>query len=234
MSKSYKTNFEHNRNQTKNVVLDLQDNIVDSLEVALLQFKRSDNLKWKTISINIFHSLYMLCIANLEKSNYENILTGDDKEFDDRYVKFGNDLKWKRARKIYRKESEGYTIEWSYIDGEPTFNKFKQENNRTKKLINFWTAFARVLDPEVEMKGYTFSKALTVNEDEWISVEKMFAITQKLYYFEPTSSWSIEINVFKKHLKNLLNVIRFLGLKARQFFWDDEANQKTFEKILRI
>lgn len=166
MSKSHETNFEFNRSQTIYTVIDLQENIVDSLEVAVFQFHRSDNLKWKTISINIFHALYMLCIANLEKTNYENVLTFNDDEISNRYVKFGDDSGWKRSRKIHRKESEGYTIKWDYIDGEPSFSAFNPDNNPNKKLINFWNAFARVLDSEVEMKGYTFSKPLEITEDQ--------------------------------------------------------------------
>lgn len=230
--KSYKTNFEFNRVQNEYATIDLQTNIIDSLEVALTQFQRKDNLKWKTISINIFHALYLLCIANLERGNYENVLTTNNSRNDEeKYAKLGIDEYWKRARKIHREKSDGYTIKWEAIEGEPSLKNIVNEPIQIRYLINFWTAFARVQDSEVEMKGYIMSRPLEVSEDEWTSVERLFYMTEKFYNFIPTSC-SIEIRIIRADLKNLLRLIKFLGLEAQQFFWYEDADNENFERLI--
>jgi hypothetical protein len=174
-----------------------------------------------------------LCIANLEGSNFQNVLSTKEGNNEDHYVKMGNDTKWKRSRNIFRKESKGYTITWDYIDGEPSFEKKTPYSNENQFLISFWNAFAKVQDAEVFMQRYTFSKELKVNDQEWKSVERMYEITNKLYFFVPTS-WSIEVEMFKTDLKNILKTIKYLGLETKQFFWYDDINKIYFERFVDL
>ena len=114
------------------------DNAIDSLETCRTFLLSETELKWKWIGASLLHSLYMFCIDTLERGNYDNVLTNNENEDNERYVLMGNDTRWKRSRKVYRKNSNGYTIIWDYINDEPPLTKNKEskfEDNKRRGTL---------------------------------------------------------------------------------------------------
>jgi len=182
---------------------------------------------WRNAVIFSVHSLYMFCIANLEGTNYENVLTNDQLEDNSVYVKKGNEEKWKRSRIVWRKDSGGYNIHWDSIDGEPSFKTTPSRDfKKTEKteLISFWTALARVQDKEMHMARYIFSKALVLNEEEWKSIEKLYYYSHNFLYYTPISE-SFTPDYFTKDISNILRPIEFLATQSDIMLFDESAKK---------
>ena len=195
------SNNKGDSDQERYFTLDILTNAIDSLEKCRLFLKENSELKWKWIASSLLHSLYLFCINTLEHGNYDNVLTYSENEDNERYILIGNDTKWKKSRKIYRENSEGYTIKWDYIDGIPSFPKKRGTKiEDTKKLINFWTAFARVQDEEVDGAHYIFSKPLIVTEEQWVSIEQLYEMVNTIIFYIQCL-WSFEIDEFKANFK---------------------------------
>lgn len=210
------------------------DNAVDSLETCLIFLLSETELKWKWIGASLLHSLYMFCIELLEHGNYENVLTNNENEDNERFVKIGNDTRWKKSTKVYRENSNGYIIKWDYIDGEPSFSRMSESGKMEKRLISFWTALARVQDEEVEGLNYSLTEPLRLSETQWNSLEWLYKIVNKIIMYVP-KTWSIDGDLFKEYIKNTIPVIEFVAsqsIRIRHISFGEESTQSKVKNII--
>ncbi|MBL7129558.1 MAG: hypothetical protein ISS16_11320 [Ignavibacteria bacterium] len=206
--------------------IDSIENPVNSLESILFFLLREDNIKWKWVLFALHHSLYMFCIANLEGSNYTQVLTKDFNEDNKTCVKKG-DGPWKKSKKVYKVRGKGYTLEWEPCDEpENDTDSESNNNNRKEKLIGIWTALARVQDEFFWMSRYTFSKHLVLTDNEWDSIHLLVRYRNELQHFVPVH-WAFEIGIFEKICLDVLKVIEFLALVTGQILYPE--NDENFD-----
>lgn len=224
---SVKTTYEFNRIQSEFMSIDSRENAIDSLETALTFFGREDNLKWKWISIAIQHSLYHFCIANLEGSNYRQVISSGFDDDKDSYFKKGEE-KWKKSKKV--KRGLGYLIKWEEIEGTPIFDDIKKKKSNKDKVISFWTALARVQDAELYMNVYyECCNPLIINDEEWKEIEYLHEdLRNEFMHFVPVSK-GIGISRIKTAISVALKCIEHLGLNTGQIlYFDDEKSGKYY------
>jgi hypothetical protein len=206
--------FDLNRNlQEEYFYINGVENAIDSLETAVSFLDRNDNLKWKWIAISLHHSLYSFCVASLKNSNFTNVLSAiNDGNL---YIKKGNDERWKKSRKIMRKNCRGYTIEWEYTNEEPISKSTGKLNKEGEnKLIGFWTALARVQDQTLWMGQLMCTKALVLTESEWQSIQwATEQVRNATVHFIP-KYLAISIPSVKNASLDILRVIEFLALES--------------------
>lgn len=220
--------------EEKSFYLNTIENAIDSLETALTFIDRKDNLKWKWISIAIHHSLYSFCIASLVNSNFEDVISNGSDDDKISYLKKGNDFKYKQSHKKKRLNSNGYTIEWTTSDFEPSIiSNAKLSKYRGKKLIGFWTALARVQDQIFWMGRLSYTKALILNENEWQSIEWITEqVRNNCVHFVP-KYWKVHIKDVKDSIKNILRVIEFLSIDSFSIISSEqERNHERIKQTL--
>jgi len=208
------------------------NNAIDSLETCRNFLLSESEFKWKWIGASLLHSLYMFCIDTLERGNYDNVLTNNENEDNERYVLMGNDTRWKRSRKVYRKNNNGYTIIWDYINDEPPLTKnegSKSEDNR--RLISFWTALARVQDEEVDGPKYTFTDPFQLNEEQWKSLEWLYNIVDKIIYFVPCNS-SISEDIFKVNIQRIIPVLENIAYQSYNVHFGEEFTRDHIKMLI--
>ena len=215
--------------------IDSIKNPVNSLESILYFLLREDNIKWKWVLFALHHSLYMFCIANLEGSDYTQVLIKDRDEDNKIRVKKGGES-WKKSKKVYRELGKGFTLAWETCDEpENDTTSSSNNNNREDKIIGIWTALARVQDGYYWMSRNKFSKPLVLTEEEWDSINKLVYYRNELQHFKPIH-WELEIGIFEKICLDVLKVIEFLALETKQIAYpeDDEnfsGEDENFEII---
>ncbi len=230
--------YEYNRESPNVIHIDEKENAIDSLETALSFLIRDDNLKWKWVVLALHHSLYSFCISALEHGNYENVLSRKYGEDDDWIVHIGKDSPRKsKIVPFYIKEykTPAYRIEWELIDKNTSTNTKKTSKKQKEKLINFWTALARVQDNYFWMGRYFNSKAVEITDEElhdicWLS-EK---VRNDLMHFIP-KGYSIDILSIINATKVVLKVIYFLVFESFTInFLDYEKSQKRIKEALEL
>lgn len=219
---SNETYFKWNRSDPKTMYIDAVENAVDSLETTVSYFERNDNLKWKWIVFSLHHALYMFCTINLEGSNYQEVLSNGYNEDENSFFRRA-DEKWKKSRIIKRNNSPGYTIQWEFIDGEPQSKTSGRQRKRKEKLIGFWTALARVQDEELWMARYIHSKAVSLSDEQWQSIEWLTEnVKNQLTHFIPMGL-SISLISLKKACFDVTNIIEQLAFHTGQVLYMDNG-----------
>jgi hypothetical protein len=217
-------------NKSSYFKIDIISNAIDSLETCYDFLSKNDEFKWKWAALSIIHSLYMFCIANLEGGNYDNVLCFDDDEDNNRYVKIGNDEKWKKSRRIHRKDCDGYTIQWDYIEGEPSFPQTRKKlNDNDRYLIKFWTALARVQDKEIHI----FFEPIILSDFQWKSINWLYKMVYEIIFFVPCH-WSFFVEDFKQNIKNILPVIESVSMQSIVYLYGKDNKKKIKEIIGKI
>ncbi|HOV99701.1 MAG TPA: hypothetical protein PK595_09065 [Bacteroidota bacterium] len=229
--------FELNQNlDEQSFYLTEVENAIDSLETAVAFLFRDDNLKWKWIGIALHHSLYSFCIACLVNGNYENVLSVGRDDDNNLFCLQGNDTKWMKSKRKKRPKSGGYTIEWSYTDEDPTATSNpKPLKERKENLIGFWTALARVQDQTYWMGRGVRTKALTLNEDEWQSIEWLTSqVRNGCVHFVP-KALAVSIPSVKKASLATLRAIEFLALHSYAIvYMEHEESHKRIEDAIKV
>ncbi len=215
--------------------LDSVENAIDSLDNIIYLLNRKSNLKWKWIIIALHHSLYNFSICNIEGSNYQfNVLKQKGNNEDEgRFVRFGNH-NFKKSK--IKKRGFGYLIEWvEATEGEvKQFENMKPrsvEFNKKEYIIGFWTVLARIQDSYYWMKRSTISKAVEITDEEWESITLLNEYRNSFMHYIPMG-WTIDINDFKKIVKNVLNVIEKVALNTRQIMYYDFDSRNKVEEII--
>ncbi|HXG06070.1 MAG TPA: hypothetical protein VNI77_01950 [Nitrososphaera sp.] len=229
----YESFFDLNRSLDEgSFYLNEVENAIDSLETAVTFLQRNDNLKWKWVAFALHHSLYSFCIACLVNGNYENVLSGGKNDDQDHFCLMGNDVKWRKSRRIKRPNSGGYTIEWSYTDEEPRINPARTaESLRKQNLIGFWTALARVQDQVFWMGRMVHTKPLVLSEDEWQSIEWLTnQVRNGCVHFVP-KNLAVSIPSVKKASLDILRAIEFLALESYAILY---TNHKQAQERVKV
>ena len=235
------TYFKWNREDDKTMYIDSVENAIDSLETTLMYFDRNDNLKWKWIVFSLHHSLYMFCTINLEGGNYTQVLSnGYDEDKNVHFTRGDGIVKKSKINK--RPNSNGYEIGWEQIEKswEELIEEWKLKDNsnrivgRKHKLINFWTALARVQDGEHWMARYVHSKPITLTEDNWTSIEWITdEVRNQLTHFIPMGL-SMPVLSLKKACFDIVSVIEQLAFYTGQVMYIDEGNKDRVKKSIEI
>jgi hypothetical protein len=229
--------FELNQNlDEQSFYLTEVENAIDSLETAVAFLDRNDNLKWKWIGIALHHSLYSFCVACLVNGNYENVLSAGRDDDNNHYCRQGNDTKWKKSKRLKREKSGGYTIEWSNTDEDPTAqSNVRQPKERRENLIGFWTALARVQDQVFWMGRLVCTKALTLKEDEWQSIEWLTSqVRNGCVHFVP-KALAVSIPSVKKASLAILRAIEFLALHSYAIVYTEHEESHTrIEQAIKV
>ena len=223
------TYYEYNRSDSKYLYIDSKENPIDSLETALFFLeKRDDNLKWKWVVLSLHHALYSFSVANLEGSNYREVLTSSYDDDSNIYVKKGNDS-WKKSNIVITK-SPFYKIIWTDVIEPPTNNKKTKKKNK-EKLISFPTAIARVQDGYSWMGRYIISKPLTLDGLELDAIYKLNYWRNDFTHFIPMGL-AVSINDIRDICRPVLRIIKFLALKTGQIIYiDNDSEQRIIEVI---
>lgn len=225
----YQSSFDLNRNlDERSFYLNEVENAIDSLETAVSFLDRNDNLKWKWIAIGLHHSLYSFCVACLVNGNYENVLSSGKNDDANHFCQMGNDVKWKKSKRINRPKSGGYTIEWSYTDEEPTFNSAQTpKSQRKENLIGFWTALARVQDQVLWMGRMVHTRALVLSEEEWQSIEWLTSqVRNGCVHFVP-KGLAVSIVSVKRASLDILRAIDFLALQSYAVLYTEHEQSRN-------
>jgi hypothetical protein len=225
----YQSFFDLNRNlDERSFYLNEVENAIDSLETAVSFLDRNDNLKWKWIAFALHHSLYSFCVACLVNGNYENVLTSGRDDDKTHFCKLGIDRKWKKSKRVNRPKSDGYTIEWSYTEEEPTVNPVgTQKGHRKENLIGFWTALARVQDQVFWMGRMVHTKALMLSEDEWQSLEWLTSqVRNGCVHFVP-KGLAVSIKSMQKASLDILRTIDFLSLQSYAVLYTEHEQSQA-------
>ncbi len=205
--------------------IDTYENAIDSLESVVLFLQREDNLKWKWIVLSLYHCLYMFCVANLQGTNYNRVISKGKDDEETTYIKKDNE-KWKRSKKIKISERGAYKLEWKEIESEPIVSDGKVKYGaKREKLIGFWTALARVQDGECWMYQYIFSNPLELTEHQLISIEYLVEYRNEYSHFIPISSMS-GVKKFAEIGIDVLDVIKFLALETGNILYHDHEEAK--------
>lgn len=228
------TYYHWNRTDKDYMFIDSRENAIDSLETALYFLNREDNLKWKWIVLSLYHALYMFCVANLEGSNYKNVLETGIEADEETYFKRG-DEKWKKSNKQKISDKGAYKIVWHEIEGEPQVRTLNTKKNKREKLIGFWTALARVQDGELWMGRYIFSKPLKLNNNQLKSIELLVEYRNRFSHFIPIGLMT-DIKHFINIIPDILDILNFLALESKNLaiLYDEGAEgriKKTLEQI---
>lgn len=190
------------------------DNAINSLIVAKEFIEKEDIFKWKWVTIALHHSLYSFCISALVNGNYDNVLSFGKNEDSDGWLT-RDDEKWKRLCKKKYDERPYYRMVWFDTDENPPEKKQKEPNNKSEKLIGFWTALARVMDGELWMGRLVCTKPLLLEDDE---LEKIYWATEfvrnDLVHFIPKIK-VLDVEYLKKCLMIMIRSIEFLISESR-------------------
>ena len=190
------------------------DNAINSLMVAREFIEKDDVLKWKWVTIALHHSLYSFCISALVNGNYDNVISFSKNEDSDGWIT-RDDEKWKRLRKKKYETRPYYRMVWFETDENPPKMNPKEKNNKSEKLIGFWTALARVMDGEFWMGRLSCSKPLVLEDDD---LEKIYWATEfvrnDLVHFIPKIK-VFDINYLKKCLIVIIKSIEFIITESR-------------------
>ncbi len=214
------------------LTISVLENAIDSLETAAAQLVRLDNLKWKWVAITLHHALYTFCVAALTGSNYENVL-GDDSNCN--WCKIGSSEKWNRLYQMKRPKSSGYLIEWKETDEVPPVfneklaasdnNNSKRRATNRKKLIGFWTAFARIQDDVFWMKRFVHSRAVGISNTEWDNIEWLTnEVRNGCVHFIP-KFLIIPIVDIQEACKDVVRIIEFLAFESNTILFNNHESQ---------
>lgn len=210
------------------LTIDSIENAINSLESILLFEEWESNMKWKWIILALHHSLYLFCIANLEGGNYQQVLTGISNADENMFFKRGENP-WKKSKIVKSKNVPLYRIEWEAIDYEPQYN-LKPTKKRKPKLLNFWSAIARVLDSEVFMKRFSMSKPLIISDDEEKSIVNLCYFRNEFVHFIP-QLLGIAIKDLKNITFSITNIVLRLSINTKQINF---RYKKDKDRIINI
>lgn len=222
-----------NEIQSDVLFVDELDNALDYLQTTINFFERTDNFKWKWIAISTFHTLYSLCILNLQGTSPHEVESNGNNEDDN--VKIFNDKGYFQSKIVKNPNLPGYKIEWIPIT-EEEFNlscKSKSKKTNTPKLIGFWVAFARVQDSGLYMRRYMNSKALEVSDSELKSVEFLNYFRNDLIHFLP-KSMGTHIEIIKSNCLNIIRIMKFLISDTMQIIYRDPEQKQNFVDLINL
>lgn len=201
-------------NEDKYLSINESDNAINPIIVAKEFIEKDDIFKWKWVAIAIHHSLYSFCISALVNGNYDNVLSFSYEEDKDVWLT-RDDEKWKRLCKNSFDDRPYYRMIWFDTDEKPPKIKPKENENKTEKLIGFWTALARVMDGELWMGSLICTKPLILSDDE---LENIYWLTEfvrnDLVHFIPKIK-VFDIDYLKKCLIVMIKSIEFLISESR-------------------
>ncbi|HRE39886.1 MAG TPA: hypothetical protein PLG90_01020 [Ignavibacteria bacterium] len=210
-------------------------NPLDSLE-TVVDLLSNEKPKWKFAVIAFDNAIYNFAVANLATSNYKevtNFYSDDDIGW-----KYSSDGKTFVSKKNFIDNKIGsYFIHWEETFQEIEENAvhespLKEYMQHTKeKLIGFWTAIARVCDGNLWMGRYTSSKPLKLNDSQWESLGIIHQLRNEFIHFIPMGV-SIEIDFIKKHLKNLIEPLKFLALSTGQILYVEKKDRVKVEAAI--
>jgi hypothetical protein len=221
---------DENLTNNEIITIDSVENAINSLESILLFLEWESNMKWKWIILALHHSLYLFCIANLEGGNYQQVLTGSFYPDENLFFKRGEN-QWKKSLIVKSKNIPLYRIEWEEIDYEPQFN-LKATKRRNPKLLNFWSAIARVLDSEVFMKRFSMSKPLIISNDEEKDVVNLCKLRNEFVHFVP-QLLGIAIKDLKNITTSITNIILRLSVNTKQINFRYKSDKDRITKVCK-
>ena len=212
--------------------LDETLNPIDSLE-TIVDLLSCENPKWKFSVIAFHHSIYCFAVANLATSNYK-VVTNFYSNEDDGWRTFENGKTYISKKEWINKKVGSYKIIWDEIEENivkdaPMKDFFEHSN---EKLINFWTAIARVTDGKTWMKRFTVSKPLIMNDSQWESLGIIHQLRNQFLHYIPMG-YAIEIDFIKQHLKNLIEPINFLALETGQLIYAYEEDRLRVKEVIK-
>ena len=199
-------------------------NAVDSLETSAQFAGRSDPLKWKWVAIAAHHSLYSFCIAALHNSSQADVLTWARGKHDSGdWYQGGSDPIWYRSRRDEVDGSPAYRIRWeATTEAPPADSKTAKGNPR---LIDFWTALARVQDPMCWMGNRLTTRALTLTDEEMLDIAWLAdAVRNQLMHFTP-KGYLISISSVMSSVAVVLRAVEFLALQSHSIISAEEGWQ---------
>jgi hypothetical protein len=227
------TFYELNLQQAGNIYINEVENAIDSLETTVHFLDRPDTMKWKWVAISLHHSLYTFSIlALISFSSYEYVVSHSYDEDEHHYYKQNEDDKWNKSRRVFKKNSPAYTIVWEEFEGEPESTKNKKQ--KKPQLIGFWTALARVQDPDYWMGRSVVSKPLKLSQSELESIEWMtLELRNQLTHFIPiTKSFSVER--IKNSCLDVLRAVESLAFECNTIVYThNEESTHRIKKAIR-
>ena len=214
-----------------------QSNAIDSLETSLSFTDRSDAMRWKWGGFALHHALYSFSVAALVSGNWKMVSSGggDDNHA---YVQ-GASGPWYESYKVSVGSGKvPFRLAWKALPAEPPPSRSSRKRASKDvswsdaKLINFWTALARVQDGHFWMNRAISTKPLVLTDDELIDLYWLTEnVRNRLMHFVP-GGFYIDVASVKETSLVALNAIRFLVIESNAVLFYDGLSKGNVERTL--
>lgn len=218
--------------------IDARSNAIDSVITAASLLRRNDSFKWKWIAIAVHHALYSFSIAALESGNYEHVLSSGGKRKEDEgcFSKRGRELRWSKSRRVRFERSPAYRIVWEEtVDNPPISFDVRRAHlpNAKGKLIDFWTALARIQD-ERSLVHDVASKPVSISDEDlraivWLALR----VRNELVHFVP-KFWGIEIEGIRCGCMAALKTIEALVFESGTLWMIDDDERSRIKQAIAV